>query len=477
MTQMNLAILPSTRNQEKLSVVGFSLFGAWLLSFLFEGQVFYALAEKAEADITRLVLITILVHFIGLFTAGVFIKKQIVAKMTMVTSTVVCIAGSLIFFLPFSLLWYIAMGAMSYFAGLFVASWGFYYKTYSHAGQRLKTAATVLIFSNIIMISINIITVSTTAPLGLVVSIVALLGSLLLTFRLEASPVLSTGQKHPVGLSQGISGILVPMVVLCLFILIFTINSGLMYQAVIPAFAHFGLLTGYFWAIPYIAALLILRSLPGRINKAYILYVALVMLGLSFILFMWLDRSLGSFLVINILMLGALGVADLFWWSILGNMLDYSDNPAQVFGLGLSMNVLGIFIGGVISNNAMAAATDYLTTSIIALTVVFATLIMLPILNAYLTRLLKSHQFLVNFDGIPENKQEHVLDELEENRMLTEKEKEVVRFLLRGYTYKAISQELYITENTMKYHVKNIYQKLHINSKMELVNMFSDKTQ
>jgi len=36
----------------------------------------------------------------------------------------------------------------------------------------------------------------------------------------------------------------------------------------------------------------------------------------------------------------------LFWWSILGEMLDYSDNPTQTFGIELSANVFGILCGG-----------------------------------------------------------------------------------------------------------------------------------
>ena len=47
-------------------------------------------------------------------------------------------------------------------------------------------------------------------------------------------------------------------------------------------------------------------------------------------------------------MLGACGIFDLFWWSILGEMLDYSDNPAQPFGIGLSANVFGVLCGGVL---------------------------------------------------------------------------------------------------------------------------------
>jgi DNA-binding CsgD family transcriptional regulator len=247
-----------------------------------------------------------------------------------------------------------------------------------------------------------------------------------------------------------------------------------MYQVVNPAFAHFELLQSYYWALPYIIALLVLRNLSDKINKAYILYLSLIMIGLSFISFIWLDRSISSYLIINTLLLGAFGVADLFWWSILGNMLDYTDSPSQVFGIGLSMNVLGIFIGGTIGKLFISADIIHLQTSVIALVVLFMAMIMLPVLNTQLTWLLKKHQFLFHFASIPEIDQDKALDDFKENKQLTGKEAEVVRLLLRGYTYKAIAEQLLISENTMKFHVKNIYQKLGINSKMDLIKMFSE---
>jgi hypothetical protein len=112
-----------------------------------------------------------------------------------------------------------------------------------------------------------------------------------------------------------------PLIFLCLFIVIITINSGLMYQVTNPAFGHLQWLVSWYWAVPYIIALYIMKNLPGRISRTYILYVAIAMIGFSFIFFMVLDRSAAAYLVVNTLMLGACGVYDLFWWSILGEML------------------------------------------------------------------------------------------------------------------------------------------------------------
>jgi len=53
---------------------------------------------------------------------------------------------------------------------------------------------------------------------------------------------------------------------------------------------------------------------------------------------------------------------------------------------------------------------------------------------------------------------------------LTEKEKEIVHRVLKGITYKEIAKELKISINTLKTHMKNIFNKYEVSSKAELSN-------
>ncbi len=52
---------------------------------------------------------------------------------------------------------------------------------------------------------------------------------------------------------------------------------------------------------------------------------------------------------------------------------------------------------------------------------------------------------------------------------LTEREKGVLQLLVDGYSYKLIAAELYIAIDTVRSHIKKIYDKLHVNSKSEAV--------
>ena len=52
---------------------------------------------------------------------------------------------------------------------------------------------------------------------------------------------------------------------------------------------------------------------------------------------------------------------------------------------------------------------------------------------------------------------------------LSEREKDVLRLLVQGYSYKKIAAECHISIDTVRSHVRNIYTKLHVNCGREAV--------
>jgi NarL family two-component system response regulator LiaR len=60
----------------------------------------------------------------------------------------------------------------------------------------------------------------------------------------------------------------------------------------------------------------------------------------------------------------------------------------------------------------------------------------------------------------------------EEAFLLSEREKEVLQLLSKGLLYKEIAEQLFISYETVKKHLKNIYQKLHVQNKVEAINKF-----
>lgn len=60
----------------------------------------------------------------------------------------------------------------------------------------------------------------------------------------------------------------------------------------------------------------------------------------------------------------------------------------------------------------------------------------------------------------------------EETSVLTKKEKAVLEQLAQGKIYKEIGHELDISPETVRKHVYHIYEKLHVNNRVEAVNKF-----
>src|SRR5687768_14637575 len=63
-----------------------------------------------------------------------------------------------------------------------------------------------------------------------------------------------------------------------------------------------------------------------------------------------------------------------------------------------------------------------------------------------------------------------------EDYNLSDREKQVLQLLVDGYSYKMIAGEMFIAIDTVRSHIKKIYEKLHVNSKSEAVaKAFKDK--
>ncbi|HCS10995.1 MAG TPA: helix-turn-helix transcriptional regulator [Clostridiales bacterium] len=457
-------------NERNMAVLVHSLFSSWMLSFIFEGQIFQYLAKEYNFPADSLIIGSSAAMFSGLLLGGFFIKTKMHTKLLFLYSYPFFIALSLIFFFPPSVLWNMGIISGSFISGCCVASWGFYFKTVSEKNERIKIAADVLIISNILMIILNAAAINVSPRIGLSLSIIMLVFAFILVLKLP-----SDYNEDYVNKKNNSLSITNLLLFFYIFIVILTINSGLMYHVINPAFEHLESLTSWYWAVPYVAAIFILRNFSRKIKSSYILHLAIAMIGLSFIAFIALDRSAASYFVINTLMLGSYGVYDLFFWSILGMMLDYHENPAKILGIGLSANVLGIVLGGLVGSNLIADNLHGINTSLLAFAVVCVTLALLPPLNKRLSSMLKGHTYFTAFTEMPEFKQNSQIDKISTFGNLSEREKQVASLLLQGKTYKTIAGELFISENTVKYYVKNIYSKFNIQSRAELIDIVMEK--
>ena len=59
----------------------------------------------------------------------------------------------------------------------------------------------------------------------------------------------------------------------------------------------------------------------------------------------------------------------------------------------------------------------------------------------------------------------------EERPWLSRREREVAHRLAEGLSYQATAEELHVSLNTVRFHVKNIYRKLEVHNKAQVIRM------
>ena len=222
-------------------------------------------------------LILLTIHSLGLISSGYIVDSLDKAKKTIMYITIICALGTLVFFLPYSSLWNISLIIMSFSAGIYIGSWGFYLKNFTTQDNRVETIAKLLILSNVFMLIINVVAINISLYFALSITIALLIISFFLVFNISKSSILEKEKQTMVKVID----ISKPIALLWIFIAIITITSGLMYSVVTPAFSHHTVLTSWYWAIPYIDTFLLMKS-SDKLDKAHILNIAIAMIGVSF---------------------------------------------------------------------------------------------------------------------------------------------------------------------------------------------------
>jgi len=57
-----------------------------------------------------------------------------------------------------------------------------------------------------------------------------------------------------------------------------------------------------------------------------------------------------------------------------------------------------------------------------------------------------------------------------ESETLTHRENEILDLLAQGYRNKEIAEKLYVSVNTIRTHIYHIYEKLHVQNRVEALN-------
>ena len=220
-------------------------------------------------------------------------------------------------------------------------------------------------------------------------------------------------------------------------------------------------------------------------------------IGIGFLLFPLLPSTL-AWLPLVFLQIGV-AFLDMYTWLLFATLAKNHLRPQAICAYGIGL--ITIFIVG---SNFMSLLLDTLLTSLSFLNIVclMAGIICLISTQLFYTSWVPPG-IKINFTPAPTPPPAPVLEEASNqasltrpnapafipspeeihdcyhaasfNAYLTPREKQVLYLLARGYSYKAMAEKLYISNNTVKYHVKNIYQKFAVTNRPELIELLFGK--
>jgi DNA-binding CsgD family transcriptional regulator len=65
--------------------------------------------------------------------------------------------------------------------------------------------------------------------------------------------------------------------------------------------------------------------------------------------------------------------------------------------------------------------------------------------------------------------------EPKEEPILSEREMEILKMMIEGLNYKEIADKIFLSPHTVRTHISNIYKKLHVSNKAQMMKMAMKK--
>jgi DNA-binding CsgD family transcriptional regulator len=427
-------------------ILSYGFFLGWMLSFPYNGPIYEYISYwyNFSGEYYPLAYIGVPIVFLVFF--GVIKSRETYPKRLTIYSLVVCFAGNLLLFFGVTY-WYIIFTFMGIASVLFVIGWSYFFTISVSYKDKIKVMGFTIVLGNLVLYLINIM-----VKLGfetyamnslLVVLSLSLLASNFLTFEKSYDYAFDT--------SKNIKKLII-LIAAILFLI--NVNDGLSSKLIEPLFMEIEEHIIFYKRIPYIMAIIILVVFSDKLSHLSSFYIAIFLLGMSNVALMVLGINELGFYVNETMLQWGLGIGDLFIWTVIGHVGHLYGRPYKITSFALISLLTSVFLGRILGIIFSSSPDGGLYTIAVSFTTVFVTILIIPNL----------------FDTIDRE----VVKIKEENKFekkvntLTEREIEIYNLLIKGKKNHEIAEELYITDNTLKTHLRNIYKKLNVAGKKEL---------
>lgn len=458
--------------KKHFAVWSIALYFSWVLAFPYYGIVFLPLNEGLDATAYYCTSAYLMFHALGYLAGALFLKKTYPWKYLMSGSLVGTIAINLAIWFSPAALWVAGFSLLGFISSFYVLGWSHLYRLF-YPADKVHIIVHMAVRSNII--AVLIIALSTIVPKTVLMAV-------MLTPLLAAGWLLISKGPKPIPAVTPIpkTTIIFPsllMLVLCLFFAAFKLSAGFMYRVIhysYPVMDHYRLIDTYYHYIPFIFTLVFILHYHKKIQRHFLAFAGIALLGLSFVTFALAGENLVSFILTTTLIEAAFALLNVFSWTLLGDLSSSYGSAHRFFGFGLFAILFGTFTGGLIGEYLLLHGdSPRALTALYATAAIFLTLVIIPwfkekvedketglILKDYLTQPLAP---------------DDLLSLLFAEVGLTAREKEVSRLLLEGLSNKEMAGKLFISENTLKTHLRNIYRKFGVSKRNELINLMKQE--
>ncbi len=443
------------------------LYFGWLLSFPFYGPVLQSAAPH-NFSANTLALIFISFHAVTYLLCGFLLKNSGYWYKLMTYSLIVTVLTNMFMFLPFDWVWPMGMAIMGISSTLYVLGWCCLYALYVPTKRRFQLMAAVIIWANVILIIFNLLKNVLTPQQLIGVVLIPLIVALVILIKTPDSFTHS-----PQRLKSAFPFPAMPLIIICFFIIVIYLNGGLMYRIMIPEVEMDFPFSSYYRFIFYVLVVFLMYRFGKNIDQLITLYLAISSLGLAFMSFAVLSSTFLGSIVTGGLIEGAFALLDLFVWTTLASLAFIYRAPFQFFGLGLAANTSSIVFGDIIGGRLLIPAGDYhFLTAALASSTIFISIMIMPLLHRHIKKRYHVAQQIDDSwaDNIEVEDPFNTLQQyLVQGHYITKREEEILKLMLQGLTNKQIGNNLSISENTIKSHLKNIYIKFGVHKKRDLI--------
>lgn len=446
-------------------ILSYGLFLGWLLSFPYNGPVLGYLVSLYNLEISSISLIYIAFPAFFLIFFSLLEIKEVYAKRIMLFCISFCIFGNTTVFIFPPSFWYPVFALMGICSVMYIIGWSYFYTMEIPIKKKMSIMSLVIIWGNIIYYLVKIALPYINSIQLMVVMSFVLVGSLWSSIKISITNKIDLPLEKELFPQKLI-------LVICIFLFLIKINHGLSFHAIQPSFDN--LFKGYFTyygMLPYIITLIIMYFYGSKMSGILPVFLGTSLLGLAYLSFSLMKGNWYNYFFTETLLQSGRALLDLFIWTLLGIAASIYGRPLKICSYGFLANLSAVFVGGLLGVQLLGNLDNYyLISAIFSIGIIFISILIVFWLNEFFERDLMGK--IINkasTNNTTDNKLIYI--SLPQKELLTPREGEVGELLIQGYSNKEIAKKLSISENTLKTHTRNIYSKLNVSNKRELLQI------